>query len=273
MNISKFFIHRPIFATVLSLIILLVGSISLFQLPISEYPEVVPPTVVVGASYPGANPETIGETVATPLEQEINGVENMLYMSSQATADGRLTLTVTFALGTDVDRAQVQVQNRVNAALPRLPEEVQRLGVVAQKASPDLTMVVHIYSPDNSREISYLANYADMNIKDQIARLPGVGQVQLYGGDKYSMRLWLNPDEMAARGLTPDEVVAAVQSQNRQVAAGSLGAQPTLLESQFQVLLNVKGDQTFCFLLFSLLNIRSKTSIFKIPKNFNIQEL
>lgn len=241
MNISHFFIRRPIFASVLSLIILMIGALSLPQLPISEYPEVVPPTVVVAASYPGANPEVIAEVVATPLEQEINGVEEMLYMSSQATADGRLTLTVTFALGTDIDRAQVQVQNRVNAALPRLPEEVQRLGVVAQKASPDLTMVVHLYSPDNSQSIAFLANYADMNIKNQLARLPGVGQISIYGGDKYSMRLWLNPDELAARNLTADDVVAAVQNQNRQVAAGSLGGQPTLEESKFQVLLNVKG--------------------------------
>ena len=155
MNFSHFFIQRPIFAAMLSLVVLIGGSISLFQLPVSEYPEVVPPTVVVTANYPGANPKVIAETVSTPLEQEINGTENMLYMFSQATSDGRMTLTVTFALGTDLDKAQVQVQNRVNSALPRLPQTVQRLGVVAEKASPDLTMVVHIYSPDESREISY----------------------------------------------------------------------------------------------------------------------
>ena len=177
----------------LSLIILIGGSISLFQLPVSEYPEVVPPTVVVTANYPGANPKVIAETVSTPLEQEINGTENMLYMFSQATSDGRMTLTVTFALGTDLDKAQVQVQNRVNSALPRLPTTVQRLGVVAEKASPDLTMVVHLYSPDESREISYLSNYASLYVKDQIARLGGVGDVQLFGGGEYSMPLMVKP--------------------------------------------------------------------------------
>ncbi|MFD2166097.1 efflux RND transporter permease subunit [Thalassotalea euphylliae] len=241
MNFSHFFIQRPIFASMLSLVILIAGSISLFQLPVSEYPEVVPPTVVVTANYPGANPKVIAETVSTPLEQEINGTENMLYMFSQATSDGRMTLTVTFALGTDLDKAQVQVQNRVNSALPRLPETVQRLGVVAEKASPDLTMVVHLYSPDESREISYLSNYVSLYIKDQIARLGGVGDVQLFGGGEYSMRVWLDPEAVAARNLTAMDVIQAIRSQNRQVAAGSLGAQPTALDNEFQVLLNVKG--------------------------------
>ena len=241
MKFSHFFIQRPIFAAMLSLVILIAGGISLFQLPVSEYPEVVPPTVVVTASYPGANPTVIAQTVATPLEQEINGTENMLYMFSQATSDGRMTLTVTFALGTDLDRAQVQVQNRVNSALPRLPEEVQRLGVVAEKSSPDLTMVVHLYSPQNSHDTAYLSNYADLNIKDEIARLPGVGDIRLFGGGKYSMRVWLNPDALASRELTATDVVAALRSQNQQVAAGSLGAQPISNDSQFQILLNVKG--------------------------------
>ncbi len=241
MNFSHFFIQRPIFAAVLSLLILIGGSISLFQLPISEYPEVVPPTVVVTANYPGANPKVIGETVAAPLEQELNGLENMIYMFSQATSDGRMTLTTTFALGTDLDRAQVQVQNRVNSALPRLPQEVQRLGVVAEKASPNLTMVVHLYSPEGSRDISYLANYADIYVQDPLARLPGVGDVKMFGGGKYAMRLWLQPDELAERSLTANDVVQAVREQNRQVAAGSLGAQPTVRENQFQVLLNVQG--------------------------------
>ena len=241
MNFSHFFIQRPIFAAVLSLIILIGGGISLFQLPISEYPEVVPPTVVVTASYPGANPTVIAQTVATPLEQEINGTENMLYMFSQGTSDGRMTLTVTFALGTDLDRAQVQVQNRVNSALPRLPEEVQRLGVVAEKSSPDLTMVVHLYSPEKSHDTAYLSNYADLYIKDEIARLPGVGDLRLFGAGKYAMRVWLNPDALAARELTATDVITALRSQNQQVAAGSLGAQPVSNDSQFQVLLNVKG--------------------------------
>lgn len=244
MNFSHFFIQRPIFASVLSLVILIGGAISLFQLPISEYPEVVPPTVVVTASYPGANPTVIAQTVATPLEQEINGTENMLYMFSQATSDGRMTLTVTFALGTDLDRAQVQVQNRVNSALSRLPQEVQRLGVVAEKSSPDLTMVVHLYSPEKTHDTAYLSNYADIYIKDQIARLPGVGDVQLFGGGQYSMRVWLNPDALAARQLTATDVVNALRAQNQQVAAGSLGAQPAANDNQFQILLNVKGRLT-----------------------------
>ena len=241
MKFSHFFIQRPIFAAMLSLVILIAGAISLFQLPVSEYPEVVPPTVVVTANYPGANPTVIAQTVATPLEQEINGAENMLYMFSQATSDGRMTLTVTFSLGTDLDRAQVQVQNRVNSALPRLPQEVQRLGVVAEKSSPDLTMVVHLYSPEKTHDTAYLSNYADLYIKDQIARLSGVGDVQLFGGGQYSMRVWLNPDALAARELTAMDVVTALRAQNQQVAAGSLGAQPAATESQFQVLLNVKG--------------------------------
>ena len=241
MKFSHFFIQRPIFAAMLSLVILIAGGISLFQLPVSEYPEVVPPTVVVTASYPGANPTVIAQTVATPLEQEINGTENMLYMFSQATSDGRMTLTVTFALGTDLDRAQVQVQNRVNSALPRLPEEVQRLGVVAEKSSPDLTMVVHLYSPEKSHDTAYLSNYADLYIKDEIARLPGVGDLRLFGAGKYAMRVWLNPDALAARELTATDVITALRSQNQQVAAGSLGAQPVSNDSQFQVLLNVKG--------------------------------
>ncbi|ALQ10193.1 MULTISPECIES: efflux RND transporter permease subunit [Pseudoalteromonas] len=241
MKFSHFFIQRPIFAAMLSLVILIAGGISLFQLPVSEYPEVVPPTVVVTASYPGANPTVIAQTVATPLEQEINGTENMLYMFSQATSDGRMTLTVTFALGTDLDRAQVQVQNRVNSALPRLPEEVQRLGVVAEKSSPDLTMVVHLYSPEKTHDTAYLSNYADLYVKDEIARLPGVGDIRLFGAGKYSMRVWLNPDALAARELTATDVVTALRSQNQQVAAGSLGAQPVSNDSQFQILLNVKG--------------------------------
>ncbi|WP_105167977.1 efflux RND transporter permease subunit [Pseudoalteromonas sp. T1lg23B] len=241
MSFSHFFIKRPIFAAMLSLVIFIAGALSLFQLPVSEYPEVVPPTVVVSANYPGANPTVIAETVATPLEQEINGTENMLYMFSQATSDGRMTLTVTFALGTDLDRAQVQVQNRVNSALPRLPQEVQRLGVVAEKASPDLTMVVHLYSPTNSHDTTYLSNYADLYVKDEIARLPGVGDVQLFGGGKYAMRVWLNPDALAANQLTAMDVVTALREQNQQVAAGSLGAQPAANESEFQVLLNVRG--------------------------------
>ncbi|MCE0760491.1 efflux RND transporter permease subunit [Marinobacter sp. G11] len=244
MKFPHFFIDRPIFAAMLSLIILIGGGISLFQLPISEYPEVVPPTVVVTANYPGANPKVIAETVASPIEDEINGVENMLYMSSQATADGRMTLTVTFALGTDLDKAQVQVQNRVDIALPRLPEEVQRLGVVTEKSSPNLSMVVHLHSPDQSRDITYLANYAELNVKDEIARLGGVGDVRLFGGSEFAVRLWLRPDDLAARNLNATDVVNAVRAQNRQIAAGTLGAQPAPTDNQFQLMLNVRGRLT-----------------------------
>ncbi|HBF93730.1 MAG TPA: multidrug efflux RND transporter permease subunit, partial [Marinobacter adhaerens] len=244
MKFPHFFIDRPIFASMLSLIILIGGGISLFQLPISEYPEVVPPTVVVTANYPGANPKVIAETVASPIEDEINGVENMLYMSSQATADGRMTLTVTFALGTDLDKAQVQVQNRVDIALPRLPEEVQRLGVVTEKSSPNLSMVVHVHSPDESRDITYLANYAELNLKDELSRLGGVGDVQLFGGGEFAVRLWLQPDELAARNLNASDVVNAVRAQNRQIAAGTLGAQPAPNDNQFQLMLNVRGRLT-----------------------------
>ncbi|MBV2206898.1 MAG: efflux RND transporter permease subunit, partial [Pseudomonas sp.] len=241
MNFSQFFIKRPIFAAVLSLVILIAGAISLFQLPISEYPEVVPPTVVVRANFPGANPKVIGETVASPLEQAITGVEGMLYMSSQATADGKLTLTITFALGTDLDNAQVQVQNRVTRTMPTLPTEVQRLGVTVDKASPDLTMVVHLTSPDNRYDMLYLSNYAALNIKDELARLDGVGDVQLFGLGNYSLRVWLDPNKVAQRNLTATDVVNAIREQNRQVAAGALGAPPAPGATDFQLSINTQG--------------------------------
>ncbi|PZW46269.1 efflux RND transporter permease subunit [Pseudomonas sp. URMO17WK12:I2] len=241
MNFSQFFIQRPIFAAVLSLIILIGGAISLFQLPISEYPEVVPPTVVVTANFPGANPKVIGETVASPLEQAIVGVEGMLYMSSQANNDGRMTLTITFALGTNLDTAQVQVQNRVTRTMPTLPTEVQRLGVTVDKASPDMTMVVHLTSPDNTYDMLYLSNYAALNIKDELSRLDGVGDVRLFGLGDYSMRVWLDPDKVASRGLTATDVVNAIREQNRQVAAGSLGAPPAASDTSFQLSINTQG--------------------------------
>lgn len=241
MNFSKFFISRPIFAAVLSLLILIAGAISLFQLPISEYPEVVPPTVVVRANFPGANPKVIGETVASPLEQAITGVENMLYMSSQSTADGKLTLTITFALGTDLDNAQVQVQNRVTRTQPKLPEEVTRIGITVDKASPDLTMVVHLTSPDQRYDMLYLSNYAILNIKDELARLGGVGDVQLFGMGDYSLRVWLDPNKTASRNLTATDVVTAIREQNRQVAAGALGAQPAPNDTSFQLSVNTQG--------------------------------
>lgn len=240
MKFSQFFITRPIFACVISLMVMIAGGIALFQLPITEYPEVVPPTVKVLASYPGANPSVIGDTVATPLEKAINGTEGMLYMSSQATSDGKLNLTVTFELGTDVNEAEVLVQNRVARALPRLPIEVQRLGVVTEKSSPDLTMVVHLISPDDSYDMLYLSNYADLNVKDELARLSGVGSVQLVGAGEYSMRIWLDPEKVSALNMTALDVVKAIEEQNQQVAAGSLGAQPTQ-ENDFQLLINLKG--------------------------------
>ncbi len=245
MNISSFFIKRPIFAAVISIIIFVIGALAYFRLPLSEYPEVVPPTVVVRTSYPGANPTVIADTVASPLEQQINGVEGMLYMFSQATADGVMTLTITFGLGTDLDKAQVQVQNRVSQALPRLPQEVQRLGVTTEKTSPDLLMVVHLESPDNRYDMLYLANLAILQVKDELGRLPGVGNVQVFGAGDFSMRVWLNPNKLASHNLTATDVVQAIREQNVQVAAGVLGAPPTNTGSTaFQLLVNTQGRLT-----------------------------
>lgn len=241
MKISQFFINRPIFAAVLSLMIFLAGAIAMFQLPITEYPEVVPPTVVVSASYPGANPVVISETVAAPLEQAINGIENMLYMSSQSTADGSLAITVTFALGTNIDDAQVQVQNRVARALPRLPEEVQRLGVSTEKSSPNLTMVVHLLSPDSRYDMLYLSNFATLKVKDELSRIEGAGSVRVFGAGDYAVRIWLNPDKVASLSLTTSDIVGAIREQNRQAAAGVIGAPPSAEDNPFQLLIKVKG--------------------------------
>ena len=241
MNISKFFIDRPIFAGVLSIIILLAGALSMFQLPISEYPEVVPPSVVVRAQYPGANPKIIAETVAAPLEESINGVENMLYMQSQANSDGNLTVTVNFKLGVDPDKAQQLVQNRVAQALPRLPSDVQRLGVTTIKSSPALTMVVHLISPDNRYDMTYLRNYAVLNVKDRLARIKGVGEVGLFGSGDYAMRVWLTPQKIAQRGLTASDVVNAIREQNVQVAAGVIGASPNMPDTPLQFNVNAQG--------------------------------
>ncbi len=240
MNIPRFFVDRPIFAVVLSVLMLIAGGLTLLKLPLSEYPQVTPPTVQVTASYPGANPAVIAETVAAPLEQAINGVENMLYMSSQAATDGRMTLTIAFKQGTDPDMAQIQVQNRVSRALPRLPQEVQRIGVVTQKTSPDILMVVHLVSPDNRYDPVYLSNFATLQVRDQLARLSGVGDVLVWGAGEYSMRVWLDPAKVAARGLTASDVVGAIQEQNVQVAAGSVGQQPEA-SAAFQVTVNTLG--------------------------------
>ena len=241
MNLSRFFIDRPIFAGVISVVIFLAGLVALFQLPISEYPEVVPPTVVVKAQFPGANPKVIAETVATPLEEQINGTENMLYMFSQASSDGLLTLTVTFKLGMDPNLAQELVQNRVNQALPRLPDVTRQLGVTTVKSSPDLTMVVHLTSPNGRYDMLYLRNYAVLNVKDQLAKLQGVGDVQLFGSGDYAMRIWLNPQKVAERGLTPQEVVSAVRGQNVQVSAGVIGGPPYGSGVEVQLPINVQG--------------------------------
>ena len=241
MNLSKFFIDRPIFAGVISVLMVLAGLLAVRGLPISEYPEVVPPSVVVRAQYPGANPKVIAETVATPLEEALNGVEGMLYMGSQATTDGLMTLTVTFKLGTDPDKAQQLVQNRVSQAEPRLPEEVKRLGVTTIKSSPDLTMVVHLLSPSGRYDMTYLRNYALLNVKDRLARLQGVGDVQLFGSGDYAMRVWLDPQKVAQHGLSAGDVVAAIRSQNIQAAAGVVGASPGLPGVDTQLSINAQG--------------------------------
>jgi multidrug efflux pump len=241
---ARFFIDRPIFAAVLSLVITVAGGLALLRLPISEYPSVVPPTVVVRGMYPGANPKVLAETVAAPLEQQINGIEDMLYMTSQSTSDGRMALTITFALGTDLDTAQVQVQNRVAQALPRLPQEVQRIGLTTEKASPDIMMAAHLVSPDERYDMLYLSNLAHLQVKDELSRIPGVGNIQIFGAGEYSMRVWLDPDKLAARELTATDVVRAIREQNVQVAAGVLGAPPAPTDTTFQLLINAQGRLT-----------------------------
>lgn len=241
MDFSRFFIDRPIFAAVLSILIFTTGLIAIPLLPISEYPNVVPPSVQVRAEYPGANPKVIADSVATPLEEAINGVENMMYMKSVAGSDGVLVTTVTFRPGTDPDQAQVQVQNRVAQAEARLPEEVRQLGLTTQKQSPTLTLVVHLFSPHGKYDSLYLRNYATLKVKDELARLPGVGQIQIFGAGDYAMRVWLDPNKVAARGMTAGDVVSAMQEQNVQVSAGQLGAEPTKKESDFLLSINTQG--------------------------------
>ncbi len=241
MNISRFFIDRPVFAAVLSVLTVVAGLLGMRALPISEYPEVVPPSIVVRASYPGANPVVISQTVATPLEEQINGVEDMLYMNSQATSDGVLTLTVTFKLGTDPDKAQQLVQNRVSQAEPRLPAEVRALGVTTIKSSPDLMMVVHLVSKDGRYDLTYLRNYATLNIKDRLARIDGVGQVQIFGAGDYSMRVWVDPQKAAEYGLAATDVPDAIRQQNVQAAAGIIGGSPSPAGTQLQLNVNAQG--------------------------------
>ena len=215
MNISHFFIDRPIFAAVISIIITLVGAVAYFSLPVAQYPDIAPPSISVSASYPGASAEIVAKTVATPLEQEVNGVDNMLYMTSQSTSDGAMALAVTFKLGTNLDTAQVLVQNRVSTALPRLPEEVRSIGVTVTKQSPDLMMVIHLSSPDGSRDLLYISNYATLHVKDVLARIDGVGNVTIFGARDYSMRIWLDPEKLAVRNLTAGDVVTAIARPER----------------------------------------------------------
>jgi len=242
MRFSRFFIDRPVFAAVISVIIILVGAFAYPTLPIAQYPEIAPPTITVTATYPGASAEVLADTVATPLEQEINGVEDMLYMSSSSTSDGLLTITLTFKLGTDLNNAQVLVQNRVSSAEPRLPEDVRRLGVVTRKAAPDLLMVIHLYSPDGSRSPDYISNYALLQVRDRLARLDGVGDARIFGARDYAMRVWIDPDKAAAHNLTAGEIVSTLRAQNVQVAAGAVGQAPfSRAGSAFELNVNTQG--------------------------------
>ena len=241
MNFSHFFVDRPIFASVISIVIVLVGAIAYLSLPVAQYPEVAPPTVVVRAQYPGANAQTVAETVATPIEQEVNGVEGMLYMSSYSTSDGAMSLTITFRLGTNLDQAQVLVQNRVAIATPRLPEDVRRLGITTLKSSPDLMMVVHMLSPDDSYDQLYVSNYARNRVRDVLLRLDGVGDLIIFGEREYSLRVWLDPERLSAYGMTAGDVVAALREQNVQVSGGALGTQPAPADNAFQLVVTTQG--------------------------------
>jgi hydrophobe/amphiphile efflux-1 (HAE1) family protein len=240
MRFPSFFVDRPIFAIVLSALVLIGGWVSLKGLPVEQYPEVVPPTIQVSARYPGASPQTLSETVAAPIEQELVGIEHLLYMSSQSTADGAMTLTLTFEIGTDLDIAQMQVQAKVSNAEPRLPEEVRRLGIITRKQSPDLLLAIHLISPDRSYDSLYLGNYAVLNIRDALKRINGVGDTRVFGADEYAMRIWLDPDRLVARGLTASDVVNAIREQNVQVTAGAVGQQPGT-GSAFQLTITSQG--------------------------------
>src|SRR6202046_3143550 len=244
MKLSLFFIDRPIFAIVISIVTVLLGAIAYTVLPVAQFPEIAPPTVVVQAQYPGADPKTVADTVAGPIEQQVNGVENMLYMSSVSAADGTMQLTVTFKLGTDPNIAQVLVQNRVAIAEPQLPLEVRNIGVTTQKQSPDILMAIGLTSKNKTYSPLYLSNYAYTQIEDTLKRIDGVGNVQVFGAQPYSMRVWLNPDLMFSRGLTADDVVNAIQAQNVQVAPGAVGAEPANPKTEFQLILNTKGRLT-----------------------------
>ncbi|MEM7061475.1 MAG: efflux RND transporter permease subunit, partial [Pseudomonadota bacterium] len=241
MGLSHFFIDRPIFATVISVIMTLIGIVAYYSLPITQYPEIAPPTIQVSASYPGASAETVADTVAAPIEQEINGVEGMLYMLSQSTGNGNMSLNVVFQLGTDLDQAQVLVQNRVASAEARLPEEVRRLGITTQKSSPDLMMVIHMLSPDGSRDQLYISNYARTQVVDRLSRLDGVGRATVFAERAYSMRVWLDPELVASRGLTAGEVVSALRANNVQVASGTINRLPVPNPGAFELQVETQG--------------------------------
>src|SRR5437868_7609829 len=239
--ISKFFIERPVLSNVIAMLMILIGGVALFSLAVAQYPDVVPPTVQVTTRYPGASAKTVIDTVALPIEQQVNGVEDMLYMQSYSGADGTYTLTVTFKIGTDLDFAQVLVQNRVSSALAQLPQVVQNQGVTVQKKSTSILLFVTLTSPDAKYDSLYLSNYATINLRDELSRLPGVGNVTVFGAGQYSMRIWLDPNKLQARGLMPQDVIQAIQQQSQQVAAGQIGSPPTPPDQAFQYTLNVNG--------------------------------
>ena len=241
MNLSHFFIDRPIFAAVVAMVITIIGAVGYTGLGVTQLPEITPPTITVNASYPGASSQTVADTVAAPIEQEINGVEGMIYMASQSTSDGALSLTVTFDVGTDIDRAQVLVQNRVSAAERRLPDEVRRNGLTVRKRSPDLLLAVHLISPDKTYDQVYLSNYGLLTVRDKLMRLYGVADVLLFGVREYSMRIWLDPERIAVRDLTAEQVLDALRAQNVQVAGGALGEPPVDYKNAFQISLQMKG--------------------------------
>src|SRR5262245_25286447 len=241
MRISHFFIDRPIFAAVLAIVFVILGAVSFGRLPVAQYPEIAPPTINVTGQYPGASADVVAATVVTPIEQQVNGVENMLYITSNSTGDGRFSIAVTFELGTNLDIAQVQVQNRVAIAQPRLPGDVRNIGVTVAKASPDLMLVVNLYSPDNTRDTLFISNYATTRVIDVLNRINGVGSISVFGGRDYSMRVWLDPDRLQSLGLTAGDVVAALQAQNVQVASGVLNQPPVDDPGAFQVAVRTLG--------------------------------
>src|SRR3989304_6283504 len=244
MRISHFFIDRPIFASVVSIVFVLLGGVAFARLPVAQYPEIAPPIINVSGQYSGASAETVAETVVAPIEQSVNGVEGMLYLSSNSTADGRFSISVTFDVGTNLDIAQVQVQNRVSSATPRLPQAVQQVGVTVAKSSPDILMVVNLFSPDNSRDSVFLSNYANLEITDVLSRIDGVGSLVIFGARDYAMQIWLDPDRLQSLNLTAADVVAALQGQNVQVASGNLNQPPVPNQLAFQVAVRTQGRLT-----------------------------